>query len=339
MLFKGQVLGKYKILSPLGSGGFGTVYLAKDTWIDKQVAIKVPHRQNIDFSELLREPRLLASVNHPNIVAITTAEKQDGVFFIVMEYVQGDTLENIILREGLLDLTRALDYTCQICNAVDHAHRQGVLHRDLRPANVLVSDTGLAKVADFGTSRFLEIAAHGTTVIGSPPYMAPEQFHGKAVFASDLYSLGITMYQMLTGVLPYDTPSPADLERLYRGDLVSPPRLKNTLIPKRINDIIMKALAPDVGSRYQRADDLLEDLLAARPLVRRATPDAQEQSGAGGSSSTPGAGGARPADAGELAGIQARLRARETPAPRFCWKCRKALHSRAGRCPFCGEPQ
>ena len=278
MLFKGQVLGKYKILSPLGSGGFGTVYLAKDTWIDKQVAIKVPHRQNLDFGELLREPRLLASVNHPNIVAITTAEKQDGIFFIVMEYVQGDTLENIILREGLLDLTRVLDLTCQICNAVEHAHKQGVLHRDLRPANVLVSETGLAKVADFGTSRFLEIAAHGTTIIGSPPYMAPEQFQGKAVFASDLYSLGITMYQMLTGVLPYDTPSPADLEQLYRGDLISPPRLKNQLIPKRINDIIMKALAADIGARYQRAGDLLEDLLAARPLVmKRVTPDPRER--------------------------------------------------------------
>lgn len=343
MLFKGQVLGKYKILSPLGSGGFGTVYLAKDTWIDKQVAIKVPHRQNLDFGELLREPRLLASVNHPNIVAITTAEKQDGVFFIVMEYVQGDTLENLIAREGLLDLTRALDYTCQICNAVEHAHKQGVLHRDLRPANVLVSDTGLAKVADFGTSRFLEIAAHGTTIIGSPPYMAPEQFQGKAVFASDLYSLGITMYQMLTGVLPYDTPSPADLERLYRGDLVSPPRLKNAAIPKRINDIIMKALAPDVGARYQRAGELLEELLAARPLVKRATPDPRDLRDIAASASSAAAGAraeaARPADAGELAGIQARLRARETPAPRFCWKCRKALHSRAGRCPFCGEPQ
>lgn len=354
MLFKGQNLGKYQILSPLGSGGFGTVYLAKDTWIDKHVAIKVPHRQNLDFGELLREPRLLASVNHPNIVAITTAEKTDGVFFIVMEYVQGDTLENVIGREGVLDLAVALDYTCQICNAVDHAHRQGVLHRDLRPSNMMVSENGLLKVTDFGTSRFLEIAAHGTTVIGSPPYMAPEQFHGKAVFASDLYSLGITMYQMLTGTLPYDTPSPADLERLYRGDLVSPPRLRNSQIPKQINDIIMKALAPDVSARYQRASDLLDDVLAARPLIaRRPTPDAAAPASRrptpdpraieGGTiapppvpaSSTPRGAG----DGSDMAGIHARLRARETPQPRFCWKCRKALHSRAGRCPFCGEPQ
>jgi serine/threonine protein kinase len=321
LLFRGQTLGKYKILAPLGSGGFGTVYLAQDTWIDKKVAIKVPHRQGLDFGELLREPRLLASVSHPNIVAITTAEKQENVFFIVMEYVQGETLENIIAAEGALDLHRALDFTCQICNAVDHAHRQGVIHRDLRPANVLVTDNDMLKVADFGTSRFLEIAAHGTTVIGSPPYMAPEQFHGKAVFASDLYSLGITMYQMLTGLLPYDTPAPADVDRLLSGELVTPPRVKNPAIPKAISDIVMRAMAPEVTARYQRATDLLEDVLAARRASQpRRTPQP-----------TP-----RPEDA---QGIHARLRAREAPAARFCWQCHKPLHARTDRCPFCGERQ
>ena len=191
VFLKGQTVGKYRILSPLGSGGFGTVFLAEDTWIDKRVAIKVPHRQHLDFAEMLKEPRLLASMNHPNIVTVLTAEKLDGVFFIVMEYVPGETLEQLVIREGALELTRALDFTCQICNAVDHAHRVGILHRDLRPGNMLVADSGLLKVTDFGTSRFLEIAAHGTTVVGSPPYMAPEQFHGKATFASDVYSIGI----------------------------------------------------------------------------------------------------------------------------------------------------
>src|SRR5437762_11301045 len=119
MFFRGQIVGKYKILSTIGSGGFGTVYLAEDTWIDKKVALKVPHKQNLDFGELLREPRLLASLNHPNIVTIVTAEKQDNVFFIVMEYVSGETLEAIIAREGALEVPRALDYTCQICNAID----------------------------------------------------------------------------------------------------------------------------------------------------------------------------------------------------------------------------
>jgi eukaryotic-like serine/threonine-protein kinase len=327
VLFRGQTLGKYKIVAPLGSGGFGTVYLAQDTWIDKKVAIKVPHRQGLDFGELLREPRLLASVSHPNIVAITTAEKQDNIFFIVMEYVQGETLENLIAAHGALDLSRALDFTCQICNAMDHAHGQGVIHRDLRPANVLVTENDMLKVADFGTSRFLEIAAHGTTVIGSPPYMAPEQFHGKAVFASDIYSLGVTMYQMLTGELPYDTPAPGDLARLMSGELVTPPRLKNPSIPKAINDIVMRAMAPELTARYQRAPELLEDVLAARP---RKTP-----AGAVGARAEQGARGSRD----DAHGIQTRLRARDTPAARFCWQCRKPLHARTDRCPFCNEVQ
>jgi serine/threonine-protein kinase len=326
MFFRGQIIGKYKVLSTIGSGGFGTVYLAEDTWIDKKVALKVPHKQGVDFGELLREPRLLASLNHPNIVAILTAEKQENVFFIVMEFVPGETMESIIARDGALDLPRALDYTCQISNAVDYAHKQGVLHRDLRPSNVLVGESGMLKVADFGTSRFLEIAAHGTTVIGSPPYMAPEQFHGKAVFASDIYSLGVTMYQMLTGVLPYDTPSPADLDRLMSGELLTAPRLKNPKIPKALNDIVLKAMAPQIHARYQRAGDLLDDVLALREGGARRTPRATPQ----------GAGGA----ADDSQDIQTRLKARETPAaPRFCWQCRKPLHARSDRCPFCGEAQ
>jgi len=250
MFFRDQIVGKYKILSTIGSGGFGTVYLAEDTWIDKKVALKVPHKQGVDFGELLREPRLLATLNHPNIVTIVTAEKQDNVFFIVMELVSGETLEAIIAREGALDVPLALDYTCQICNAVDYAHRQGVLHRDLRPSNVLVSDNGLVKVADFGSSRFLEIAAYGTTVIGSPPYMAP-----------------------------------------------------------------------DIHARYQRAGDILQDLLAARGGPRRATAGGLENA------------------SDESQEIQARLKAREAPLPRFCWHCRKPLHARSDRCPFCGETQ
>jgi len=265
-------------------------------------------------------------MSHPNIVTMLTAEKLDDVFFIVMEYVPGETLEQVIIRQGALDLGTSLDYTCQMCNAVDHAHRAGVLHRDIRPGNMLLSETGLLKVTDFGTSRFLEIAAHGTTVIGSPPYMAPEQFHGKAVFASDVYSVGVTMYQMVTGELPYNTPAPADIEKLMRGELVTPPRVKNARLPKAINDIIMRALAPDLTARYQRAADLLEDLLAARaPVGRRGT--------------------ARRTAVGldlveaNVADIQSRLRARETPQARFCWQCRKPLHARSDRCPFCNEAQ
>jgi eukaryotic-like serine/threonine-protein kinase len=332
MFFRGQIVGKYKILSTIGSGGFGTVYLAEDTWIDKKVALKVPHKQTAEFGELLREPRLLAALDHPNIVGIVTAEKQENVFFIVMEFVPGETLEAIVARDGALDVARALDYTCQIANAVDYAHRHSILHRDLRPSNVIVTDNGLLKVADFGTSRFLEIAAHGTTVIGSPPYMAPEQFQGKAVFASDVYSLGVTMYQMLTGGMPYDTPSPADMDRLLSGELLSSPRLKNPKVPKAIADIVLKAMAPDIPGRYQRASELLDDVLAARDTVAVRRPRAE--------SSPARQDDARPEGArSPVDDLQMRLRAREAPAPRFCWHCRKPLHARADRCPFCGEAQ
>ena len=321
MFLRDQTVGKYRVISSLGSGGFGSVFLAEDTWIHKKVALKVPHRQNLDFGELLKEPRLLASLSHPNIVTVLTAEKQDDVFFIVMEYVPGETLEQVIARDGALELSRALDFTCQICNAVDHAHNAGILHRDLRPGNMLVSESGMLKVTDFGTSRFLEIAAHGTTVVGSPPYMAPEQFYGKAVFASDVYSIGVTMYQMLTGLLPYDTPAPADIEKLMSGELITSPRLKNKKIPKPIDDIVLRALAPDVTRRYSRAADLLRDVLSAGAPVRgRVTraPAAPDET---------------------VAEIQSRLKARETPQPRFCWHCRKALHARTDRCPFCNEVQ
>jgi serine/threonine protein kinase len=329
MLFTDNTLGKYKILSALGSGGFGTVYLAEDTWINKKVALKVPHRQNLNFSELLREPRLLAALDHPNIVSITTAEKQDNIFFIVMEYIQGETLDTVIATGGRLEIDRAIDFTIQITRAVEHAHAQGVIHRDLRPANVLVSESETLKVADFGTSRFLEIAAHGTTIIGSPPYMAPEQFRGEAVFASDLYSLGITVYQMLTGVLPYDPPAPVDLEKLRRGELVRPPYLLNAAIPRKLSDVVMKALAPEVTDRYQRAGALLADLDEIR-AQRSTTPTSAAPA-------SPDASARGSASGEELRAIRARLRSRTTPAAGFCWHCRKPLHAKTDRCPFCGE--
>lgn len=339
MVFRGQTLGNNRIIEPLGSGGFATVYLAEDTWIDKRVALKVPHRQNLDFGELLKEPRLLASLSHPNIVMVITAEKQDNVFFIVMEYVPGDTLETLIVEHGPMELMRALDFTAQICNAVEHAHKHNVLHRDLRPANIFVTDKGQLKVGDFGTARVIEIAAHGTTVIGSPPYMAPEQFEGRAVLPSDLYSVGVTAYQMLTGSLPYETPAPADLQRLKRGELVEPLRSRLSTIPRVVDDIVMKALSADVGTRYQRAEDMLNDLLAARrELVRRPPPVMS----------------ATPAGAGAGAGLrETPFRSTPTPTPtrlrprsgrevtpaRFCRQCRKPLPARGATCPFCGETQ
>jgi len=311
MFLLGQTVGKYQILANLGSGGFGTVFLAKDAWIDKKVAIKVPHRQGGDFDDLLQEPRLLAALDHPNIVGIITAERVNGVFFIVMEYVKGESLEAIVDRDKSLEIPRALNYAVQILRGVDHAHQAQILHRDLRPANVLVSESGVVKVADFGTSRLLE-KSHATTVIGSPPYMAPEQFQGRAVLPSDIYSVGVILYQMLTGTLPYFSPNPAQIERMVAQGRCTPPKLRNLQVPREISDIVMKALAREVGERYQRAGELLEDLATAAEIDHTAT---------------------------EMEDIRKRLKAREVPKKGFCWHCRKPLHARSDSCPFCGEKQ
>jgi serine/threonine protein kinase len=311
MFLLGQAVGKYQILSNLGSGGFGTVFLARDVWIDKKVAIKVPHRQSGDFDDLLQEPRLLAALSHTNVVGIVTAERVDGVFFIVMDYIKGESLEAVLDREKSLDLPTALNYVVQILKGVEHAHHTQILHRDLRPANVLVSEAGVVKVADFGTSRFLE-KSHATTVIGSPPYMAPEQFQGRAVLASDIYSVGVIFYQMLTGTLPYFSPNPAQIERMVALGRCTPPKLRNTQIPREISDIIMKAIAAEVSERYQRASELLEDLATAADIDHKAT---------------------------ELDDIRKRLKAREVPKRGFCWHCRKPMHARSDTCPFCGEKQ
>jgi serine/threonine-protein kinase len=311
MFLLGQTVGKYQILSNLGSGGFGTVLLARDTWIDKKVAIKVPHRQGADFDELLQEPRLLAALDHPNIVGIMTAERVEDTFFIVMEYIKGESLEAVLDREKSLDLARALTYAVQILKGVEHAHEAQILHRDLRPANVLISESGAIKVADFGTSRFLE-RSHATTVIGSPPYMAPEAFRGRAVLASDIYSIGVMIYQMLTGQLPYFSPNPAQIEKLVAQGRCTPPRQRNNQIPKEISDIVMKSLAPALTDRYQRVSELLDDLTTAAEIDHTAS---------------------------EMEDIRRRLRAREVPRKGFCWHCRKPLHSRSDTCAFCGEKQ
>ena len=190
-------------------------------------------------------------------------------------------------------------------------YKRQILHRDLRPANVLISESGAVKVADFGTSRFLE-RSHATTVIGSPPFMAPEAFQGRAVLASDIYSVGVMLYQMLTGQLPYFSPNPAQIEKLVAQGRCTPPRLRNNQIPREISDIVMKSLAPEVPERYQRASELLDDLSTAAEIDHTAS---------------------------EMEDIRRRLRAREVPRKGFCWHCRKPLHARSDTCAFCGEKQ
>ena len=310
MFQQGQKVGKYEIIRSLGSGGFGSVFLAKDTWLDIKVAIKVPHKQSQELFKLLKEPRLQAALNHPNIVRMIAAEKDNKTFFMVMEYVRGKTLERILVKEKILDIEQALDYTKQLSAGVDHAHKNKIIHRDLRPSNIMVSEEGTVKITDFGTSAWLQNVPYASTRIGSPPYMAPEQFQGKATFASDIYSIGCILYEMVVGRPPIYDPDPFKILEKAQEGRITPPRLKNMKIPKELDEIIMKCLAAKVEDRYQRPFEILRALSEIRGEKHHKS---------------------------EIEDILGRIRAREQASTESCWNCRRSLPLRAKSCPYCGE--
>jgi serine/threonine protein kinase len=310
MFLQGQKVGKYEILRSLGSGGFGSVYLAKDTWLDIKVAIKVPHKQSAELYKLLKEPRLQAALNHPNIVRMLAAEKEKNVFFMVMEYVKGPTLEKVLEKEKILDCEQALDYAKQIAYGIDHAHKNKIIHRDLRPSNIIISEDGTAKITDFGTSAWLNSTPYASTRIGSPPYMAPEQFLGKASYSSDIYSIGCIFYEMIIGRPPIFDPDPFKILEKAQQGRVTPPRIRNSKIPKDIDIIIMKALAPKVEDRYQTAAEIIRDL----SLYKGKTPKTSE-----------------------IEDIMLRIKAREQKTSGVCWNCRRPLPHKSRTCPHCGE--
>ncbi|MBM3310519.1 MAG: hypothetical protein FJY80_03315 [Candidatus Aminicenantes bacterium] len=310
MFLQGQRVGKYEIIRSLGSGGFGSVYLAKDVWLDIKVAIKVPYKQSIELFKLLKEPRLQAVLNHPNIVRLLAAEKVDKIFFFVMEYVRGRTLEKILIKDKTVDVERAVDFGKQLCAGVDHAHRNKIIHRDLRPSNIMVSEEGQLKITDFGTSAWLQNVPYATTRIGSPPYMAPEQFMGKATYASDIYSIGCILYEMVTGRPPIFDPDPFKiLERAQEGK-ITPPRLKSNRVPRLLDEVIMKCLAANAEARYARPSEISYALAEIRDE--------------------------KPVQA-EIDDILGRIRARERHGAESCWNCHRQLPFRAKACPYCGE--
>jgi serine/threonine protein kinase len=310
MFLQGQKVGKYEILRSLGSGGFGSVFLAKDTWLDIKVAIKVPHKQSAELYKLLKEPRLQAALNHPNIVRMIAAEKENKVFFMVMEYVKGKTLERILDKEKILDCDRSVDYIKQIAYGIDHAHKNKIIHRDLRPSNIMISEEGTAKITDFGTSAWLSNVPYASTRIGSPPYMAPEQFLGKAGFGSDIYSMGCIFYEMIIGRPPIFDPDPFKIMEKAQQGKITPPRLKNNRVPKEVDEIIMKCLLAKVEERYQRASELIK---ALSNLKGKTSPQA------------------------EIEDILERIKARERSQANLCWNCRRPLPLKARNCPYCGE--
>ena len=311
MFLQGQKVGKYEILRSLGSGGFGSVFLAKDSWLNILVALKVPHKQSVELFKLLKEPRLQAALNHPNIVRMLSAEKENKIFFMVMEYIKGQTLEKILDKEKILDFEKASEYIVQIADAVHHAHTNKIVHRDLRPSNMIVSDEGKIKITDFGTSVWLNNIPYASTRIGSPPYMAPEQFMGKANFRSDIYSIGCIFYEMLLGRPPIFDPDPFKiLEKAQKGQ-ITPPRLKNNKIPKEIDKIIMRCLAVKLEDRYEKASEIIRDLSHYR---------------------------GRDSAKSEIEEIKARIKARQREKADLCWNCRRPLPLKEKNCPYCGEP-
>ncbi len=323
MFFKNQRIGKYKILDTIGTGGFGSVYLAKDVLIDKKVAIKVPHKQGEDQDKLLQEPRLLAALNHPNIVSVLTAEKINDVFFIVMEYVDGISLEQYLRKNKPLPLELALDWFVKIGTAIAYAHGKKIIHRDIRPANVLLSRDGQLKLADLGTSRDMADSPFASTRIGSPPYMAPEHFQGKATLQSDIYSFGILMYECLSGRLPFFDKNPRRLAQIAREGNAPAVHHLNREVPPELSLIVARAMHRQLGSRYSTARELVADLKKVHRLeltgnsgdlsrlVETVPPSSQKKIVY-----------ARDLTSQEVSGL-------------FCWNCSRPIQRRAPTCPHC----
>jgi len=273
-------IGRYEVLEIIGRGGMGLVYKARDPNIGRLVALKII-KLDFDADEKMaaemrerfrREAAAAGTMQHPNIVSVYDAGEADGVPFIALEYVEGETLEKMIRPGELLPLTRVAAIIGQVASGLAFAHERGIIHRDVKPANVIVTPTGTAKIMDFGIARIQgsELTQKGM-VMGSPAYMAPEQITGSGSDArSDVFSLGVVLYQLLTGEKPFPGDNPTSVSyRILRTDPVEPSKL-NPLIDPAFNRIIAKALAKRPEDRYQNALELAQDLealAAGRPLA------------------------------------------------------------------------
>ena len=278
MSLVGQVFSnRYRIERELAHGGMAEVYLARDESLDRLVALKAlfpEYAREPSFVERFRrEAQAAANLNHPNIVAIYDWGQESGTYFIVMEYVEGRSLRDLIRSEGRLEPGQAADITAEIASALAFAHRSGVVHRDVKPGNVLLTRSGTVKVTDFGIAR--AGTSDGLTqtgsVMGTATYFSPEQAQGLAVDGrSDVYSVGVVLYELVCGVAPFVAESPVSVAYKHVREEPIPPSQRNPEVPAALEQIIMSALAKDPEHRYQSADDLRADLLRfrrGRPLV------------------------------------------------------------------------
>ncbi|MDX6522722.1 MAG: eukaryotic-like serine/threonine-protein kinase [Gaiellales bacterium] len=258
---------RYRLQRRIGSGGMADVYLAEDETLHRQVAIKIladRYTQDAGFVERFRrEATAAAGLNHPNIVSIYDRGESDGTYYIAMEYIEGPTLKEEITSRAPLPEAEAVGYALQALQALEFAHRRGVIHRDIKPHNMMVTPDGLLKVTDFGIARAanqVEMTEVGS-IVGTAQYLSPEQARGQTVGPqSDIYSLGVVLYEMLTGEVPFTGSSAVEIAMKQVNDQPVPPSRKNRLISPALEQVVMRALAKDPSLRFRSAREMADEL-------------------------------------------------------------------------------
>ena len=247
-----------------------TVYKARDTILNRYVAVKVLRDEFTTDEEFIKrfntEAQSAARLTHPNIVSVFDVGQEYNIYYIVMELIQGKTLKQIISEEGALPWKWTVNIAIQICSALEMAHRNGIVHRDIKPHNIIITEDGIAKVTDFGIAKAVSnstITAFGTT-IGSVHYFSPEHARGGYTDAkSDIYSLGVVMYEMITGRVPFDADTPVSVALKHMQEDPVPPIELNSRVPEAVNEIILKAMKKDTSARYASATEMMKDLSMA----------------------------------------------------------------------------
>ncbi len=259
---------RYRLKEKLGSGGMADVFLADDLLLGREVAVKVLHPQYAAdpayIQRFRHEAQAAANLNHPNIVNIYDWGNEGDLYYIVMEYVEGRDLKEVLRSEGRILPERAAEITAEVCAALQFAHRHNLVHRDIKPHNIFLTSIGQVKVMDFGIAR--EGNGSGFTqtgvVMGTPQYISPEQAQGRPVDGrSDIYSLGVVLYEMLTGRVPFDDPNPVTVAYRHVREDPIPPSVIDPEIPPALEAVIMKAMAKNPANRYQTAQEMKADLL------------------------------------------------------------------------------
>ena len=267
----GKYIGsRYEIIEKVGNGGMATVYKAKCHVLNRYVAVKVLKEEFTTDEEFIRrfnvEAQSAAGLTHPNIVSVYDVGHEDEIYYIVMELIQGKTLKQIINEDGALPWKWSVNIAIQIASALEAAHKNNIVHRDIKPHNIIITEDGVAKVTDFGIAKAVSnstITAFGTT-IGSVHYFSPEHAKGSYTDAkSDLYSLGVVMYEMLTGRVPFDADTPVSIALKHMQEKAVEPIKLNPSIPFAVNQIILKAMQKEPSMRYQSATEMLKDLSMA----------------------------------------------------------------------------